>query len=92
MKSELVSRITLEFGRIDSIIRRERFRGSGVKWFFLASFVAALVICALLTSLLVFALVTHDPREFKVALFVLPQLVLFGWAAREMLRSFKGVE
>lgn len=63
-----------------------------MKWFFLASSVAALVVCAVLVSFLVFAIVTHDPRVFKVALFVLPQLVLFGWAARAMLRSFKGVE
>jgi hypothetical protein len=40
-------------------------------------------------SFLVFAFVNHVPRESKVALFVLPQLALFGWAARVMLRSFK---
>jgi hypothetical protein len=82
----------LEFGGIGGIIGQEPVRGSGVKWFFLASSVAALVVCAVLVSFLVFAIVTHDPRVFKVALFVLPQLVLFGWAARAMLRSFKGVE
>ena len=49
-----------------------------MKLFFLASSVAALVICAILALFLVFAFVTHDPRVFKVALFVLPQLVLFG--------------
>ena len=62
-----------------------------MKWFFLASFVAALMICILLTSLLVFAFATHVPRESRVAMFVLPQLVIFGWAARVMFRSFKGV-
>ena len=67
-------------------------RGSRMKWLFLASSVAALVICAILASFLAFAFVTHDPREFKVALFVLPQLAIFGWAARAMLQSFKGVE
>ena len=60
-----------------------------MKWFFLASFLAAVVICAILMSFLVFAFVNHVPRESKVALFVLPQLALFGWAARVMFRSFK---
>ena len=50
------------------------------------------VICAILASLLAFVFVTRDPREFRVVLFVLPQLVLFGWAARMMFRSFKSVE
>jgi hypothetical protein len=63
-----------------------------VKWFFLAASVAALVICAILASFLLFALFTHDPRVLRLALFVLPQLALFGWASRVMLRSFKGVE
>jgi hypothetical protein len=63
-----------------------------VKWIFLASSVGARLICAILASFLVFALVTHDPRVFKLALFVLPQLVLFGWAARALIRSFRGVE
>jgi hypothetical protein len=62
-----------------------------VKWFFLASFVAALLIFALLISLAIFALATHGARWLRVVLFILPQLALFGWAAREMFRSFKGV-
>ena len=73
-------------------IGAEGARGSSVKWFFLASAVAALVVCAILASLLVFALGARDPRAFRGALFVLPQLALFGWASRVMLRSFKGVE
>jgi hypothetical protein len=63
-----------------------------MRWFFLASFVAALIICAILASFLIFAFFTHSPGEFKVARFVLPGLVLFGWAGREMLRAFKGIE
>jgi hypothetical protein len=51
--------------------------------------VAALIILAILVSLLVFAFAAHVPRESRVALFILPQLVLFGWAARAMFRSFR---
>jgi len=64
-------------------------RGSRLRRFFLASFVAALIILAILVSLLVFAFAAHVPRESRVALFILPQLVLFGWAARAMFRSFR---
>jgi hypothetical protein len=62
-----------------------------MKWFFLVSFVAALIICAILMSLGIFALVTRGVGGFKAALFFLPQVVLFGWGAREMFRSYKGV-
>lgn len=62
-----------------------------MRWFFLVSFVAALIICAILTSFLAFALVNDRPRLSGVVAFVLPQLALFGWAAQEMLRSYKGI-
>jgi hypothetical protein len=62
-----------------------------VKWFFLASFVAALIICVFLVSFAIFALATHSTKWLRVAFFILPQLALFGWAAREMFRSFKDV-
>jgi hypothetical protein len=65
--------------------------GGNVRWFFLASFVAALVICAVLSSFIVFALATRGAGGLRVVWIFLPQLALFGWAAREMFRSFKNV-
>jgi hypothetical protein len=62
-----------------------------VKWFFLISFVAALIICAFLMSFIIFALATRGAGGYKVVLFFLPQVVLFGWAAKTMFRSFKGI-
>lgn len=60
-----------------------------MKWFFLVSFIAALIICALLSSFIAFALATRVAGGLRVVLFFLPQLALFGWAAREMFRFFK---
>jgi hypothetical protein len=64
-------------------------RGSSLRWFYLVSFVAALLICAILTSILIFGFANHLPHESRMVLFILPQLVLFGGAARVMFRSFK---
>jgi len=63
-----------------------------MKLFFLVSFVAALIICALLTSFMIFALVTRGAGGLRAVLIFLPQVALFGWGAREMLRSFKSAE
>ena len=60
-----------------------------MKWSFLVSFVAALIICAILMSFTVFALATRGAGGFRVVLFFLPQVVLFGWGARERFRSFQ---
>ena len=62
--------------------------GHGV--LFLISFLASLAMCGLLGYLLVFFVARHDPRTWKVALFVVPQVVLFGWVAREMWRGLRG--
>ncbi len=62
-----------------------------MKWFFLMSFVAGLVICALLVSLIIFIFATRGLGGARVVLVLSLQLLLFGWAAREMFRSFKGI-
>ena len=62
-----------------------------MKWFFLVSFVAGLIICAFLVSIIIFTLVTRGAGGTRVVLVLSLQLVLFGWAAREMFRSFKGI-
>jgi hypothetical protein len=51
-----------------------------MRWFFLMSFVAALIVCALLTSFIIFALATRGVGGFRVVLVFLPQIVFFGWA------------
>lgn len=60
-----------------------------MRWCYLASFVAAVIICLILSSLLTFALLHHVPRWWKVVLFVVPQILLFGYAGREMIRSHR---
>lgn len=61
-----------------------------MKWFFLASFVIALMLCGFLLSVIVFALVTRVAGEWATVVIVLiPFLVLFGWASRQMLRAFR---
>jgi hypothetical protein len=63
-----------------------------MKWFFLVSFVAALIICCLLTSALIFGIATRGIKWIWIGgIIILPQIVLFIWGAREMFRSFKGV-
>lgn len=61
-----------------------------MKWFFLMSFVAALIICAIVTLIIVVGLVTHRVGAMRMLAIFLPQLGFFIWAAREMFRSFKG--
>jgi hypothetical protein len=73
------------------LLGAENDGGCGMKWFFLMSFVAALIVCALLMSFIIFALASRGVGGFRVVLVFLPQIVFFGWAAREMFRSFKGV-
>ncbi len=61
----------------------------GHRFLFGIALLAALAMCALLGYLLVFFLGRHDPRAWKLALFVLPQILLFGWVAREMWRGVR---
>jgi len=44
--------------------------------------------CVLLGFLLVFFVGRHDPRMFRVAIFVVPQLAILGWVAGVMWRAF----
>jgi len=61
-----------------------------MKWFFLVSFVAAVICSVLWTALIIFAIATSRFRgKGGIALMVL--LVFFIWGAREMYRAFKGV-
>jgi hypothetical protein len=62
-----------------------------MKWFFLMSFIAALMICAFLMSIIIFTFATRGAGGAKVVLALSLQLLFFGWAAREMFRSFKGI-
>ena len=62
-----------------------------MKWFFLMSFIAALMICAFLVSIIIFTFATRGAGGAKVVLALSLQLLFFGWAAREMFRSFKGI-
>ncbi len=62
-----------------------------MKWFFLISFVASLAICALLMCFIIFALATRGVGGLRAVLCFLPQVALFGWAAKRMFQSFKGV-
>ena len=71
--------------------KRTRAMEAVVKRFFLASFVASLMICAFITSVIVYAIATRGVGGMRVALVLSIQLLLFGWAAREMFRSFKGI-
>jgi hypothetical protein len=81
----------LEFGEVGGIIACDSDGGCGVKWFFLMSFVAGLAICAFLVSLIIFTFATRGVGGARVVLALSLQLLLFGWAAREMFRSFKGI-
>ena len=60
-----------------------------VKWFFLASFVVGILLCCFMASMITVALFTHISGEWwKVLLLLMPFLLLFAWATREMFRSF----
>ncbi len=80
----------LEFGEVRGIIACDTDGGFRVKWFFLMSFVAGLIICAFLLSAIIFTFATRGVGGSKVALVLSPQLLLFGWAAREMFRHYRG--
>ena len=56
---------------------------------FLIAFAASVVMCLLLSFILIWAFAVHDGRRYNVALLVLPQLPLFAWAGREMLRALR---
>jgi bacteriorhodopsin len=73
------------------VLEAKATEAGSVKWFFLISFVAALIICALLMSFTIFALATRGLGGLRAVLVFLPQIALFGWAAKQMFRSFKGV-
>jgi hypothetical protein len=66
---------------------REAGRSGGHRFLFAIALLASVAMCGLLTYLLVFFVGRHDPRAWKLGLFVLPQLALFGWVAREMWRG-----
>jgi len=61
-----------------------------VRWFFFATFVVGIVLCCFLTGMIALAAATHIAGEWwKVLLFVMPFLVLFAWATKEMFRAFR---
>jgi len=62
-----------------------------MRWFFLMSFVAGLIICPVLVSLIIFTFATRGAGGARVVLALSLQLLLFGWTAREMFRSYKGI-
>lgn len=63
--------------------------GGGHRFLFSMALLAAVAMCALLGYLLVFFVGRHDSRVWKLALFVLPQMLLFGWVAREMWKGLR---
>jgi succinate dehydrogenase hydrophobic anchor subunit len=70
----------------------EATSGGGHRFLFLMALVSALVMFALLGYVLYFfVMVAHDTRKYTVAMFVVPQVVLFAWVAREMWRGLPGV-
>jgi hypothetical protein len=61
-----------------------------VKWFFLASFLAGLLLCCFAIGIIALALVTRVPSEWwKVVVFSVPCLIMFAWMTREMFRAFR---
>ena len=64
-----------------------------MKWFFLLSFVAALICSVLWTTLIIFAIASSRLKwmGIKGGLALAVPLVFFIWGAREMFRSFKGI-
>jgi membrane protein DedA with SNARE-associated domain len=63
-----------------------------MKWFFLLSFIAALICSVLWTALVIFAMASSTVRVGVKSCFVLVLLLgFFIWGAREMDRHFKNV-
>ena len=63
-----------------------------MKWFFLGSFVAALICSVFWTALIIFAIATSRVTAMGIrGVALVAPLVFFIWGAREMFRSFKGV-
>ena len=63
-----------------------------MKWFFLVSFVAAVICTVLWTALIIFVIATSRFRGMRMrGLALVAPLVFFIWGAREMFRAFKGL-
>jgi len=82
----------LEFGRTGGIIEGESNGICGLKWFFLLSFVAAIICSVLWISMVTFLMATARFKGMSVRglLALLAPLVFFLWGAREMFRAYKG--
>jgi hypothetical protein len=74
------------------IIGRKAKGATAMKWFFLLSFIAAIICSVLWTAFIIWAIVTgHFWGSVRRELTLLAPLVFFMWGAREMFRSFKGI-
>ena len=60
-----------------------------MKSFFFPLFVATLLVCCCMVILIAVTLVARPAAEWKVLLFVVPNVVFLAWATREMLRTFR---
>jgi hypothetical protein len=65
-----------------------------MRWFFFTCFVAAVISSVLWTALIVFAFVTRGVLGLGVrgTIRLTVPLAFFVWGAREMFRSFKGID
>jgi len=74
----------LEFGGIDGIIGGEGDGGCGVKWFFLASFVASIFCSLVWTALIIFAIATGRLMAAGIrGVAIVAPLLFFIYGARE---------
>ena len=62
-----------------------------MKWFFFASFVAALICSVFWTAVIIFAIATSRVRGMQRGVALVVPLVFFIWGARAMVRAFRGV-
>jgi hypothetical protein len=61
-----------------------------MKWFFLASFIAALFCSIFWTGVIVFSIATHRLAAMGIrGVYVLAPLLFFIWGARETFRFFR---